>query len=67
MAGKTAGRRRALILGHKMILDDGSWIMIRPSGTEPKVRFYVEARNREETSLLVKSAKSMLAEIGLLP
>ncbi len=53
--------------GRKMILDDGSWIMIRPSGTEPKVRFYVEARYREETSLLVKSAKSMLAEIGLLP
>jgi len=53
--------------GRKMILDDGSWIMIRPSGTEPKVRFYVEARTPEETSLLVKSAKSMLAEIGLLP
>jgi len=53
--------------GRKMILDDGSWIMIRPSGTEPKVRFYVEARTQEETSLLVKSAKSMLAEIGLLP
>ena len=53
--------------GRKMILDDGSWIMIRPSGTEPKVRFYVEARTSEETALLVKSAKSMLAEIGLLP
>jgi len=53
--------------GRKMILDDGSWIMIRPSGTEPKVRFYVEARSREETALLVKSAKSMLAETGLLP
>jgi phosphomannomutase len=53
--------------GRKMIFEDGSWIMIRPSGTEPKVRFYVEARNRVETALLVKSAKSMLAEIGLLP
>ncbi|MCL2790059.1 MAG: phosphoglucomutase [Desulfobulbus sp.] len=53
--------------GRKMILDDGSWIMIRPSGTEPKVRFYVEARSLEETSLLVKSAKTMLAETGLLP
>lgn len=53
--------------GRKMILDDGSWMMIRPSGTEPKVRFYVEARTPEETALLVKSAKSMLAEIGLLP
>ncbi|MCL2341113.1 MAG: phosphoglucomutase [Proteobacteria bacterium] len=53
--------------GRKMILDDGSWIMIRPSGTEPKVRFYVEARSPEETSLLVQSAKTMLAETGLLP
>jgi phosphomannomutase len=50
-----------------MLLDDGSWIMIRPSGTEPKVRFYVEARSAAETPMLVESAKSMLAEIGLLP
>lgn len=53
--------------GRKMILEDGSWIMIRPSGTEPKVRFYVEARDAQETALLTKSAHSMLAEIGLLP
>ncbi|PIE57340.1 MAG: phosphoglucomutase [Desulfobulbus propionicus] len=53
--------------GRKMIFEDGSWIMIRPSGTEPKVRFYVEARNPQETELLVKSAHSMLAQIGLLP
>lgn len=53
--------------GRKMIFDDGSWIMIRPSGTEPKVRFYVEARTSAETAFLVKTAKSMLAEIGLLP
>lgn len=52
--------------GRKMILDDKSWIMIRPSGTEPKVRFYVEARKQEETEQLVKTAKSLLAEIGLL-
>ena len=53
--------------GRKMIFEDGSWIMIRPSGTEPKVRFYVEARTLSETPLLVKSAKSMLAQFGLLP
>ncbi len=52
--------------GRKMIFEDGSWLMIRPSGTEPKVRFYVEARDPAETDLLVQSAKSMLAEIGLL-
>jgi phosphomannomutase len=52
--------------GRKMILDDGSWLMIRPSGTEPKVRFYVEARDREKQISLFETAKAMLAEIGLL-
>jgi phosphomannomutase len=33
--------------GTKIVFDDGSWLMIRPSGTEPKVRFYIEARSAE--------------------
>lgn len=53
--------------GRKMILEDDSWIMIRPSGTEPKVRFYVEARDPKDCALLVDAAKSLLAETGLLP
>lgn len=66
--GNTVKRIRQVITidGRKMIFEDKSWIMIRPSGTEPKVRFYVEARNGAETALLVEAAKSMLAEIGLL-
>ena len=52
--------------GRKMVLDDGSWLMVRPSGTEPKVRFYVEARDREKQLALFDTAKGMLAEIGLL-
>jgi phosphomannomutase len=52
--------------GRKMIFDDDSWLMIRPSGTEPKVRFYVEARDEESKSALFDAAKNMLAEIGLL-
>jgi len=52
--------------GRKMVLDDGSWLMIRPSGTEPKVRFYVEARDKEKQLALFETAKEMLAEIGLL-
>ena len=28
--------------GVKVILDDGSWILLRPSGTEPKFRYYYE-------------------------
>ncbi|MFC1844852.1 phosphoglucomutase [Thermodesulfobacteriota bacterium] len=52
--------------GRKMVLDDGSWLMIRPSGTEPKVRFYVEARDKEKQLDLFETAKEMLVEIGLL-
>ncbi len=51
--------------GHKIILDDGSWLMIRPSGTEPKVRFYVEARNAAATEDLFNCARQLLTEIGL--
>jgi phosphomannomutase len=52
--------------GRKMVFDDGSWLMIRPSGTEPKVRFYVEAREKKKQIALFAAAKAMLAEIGLL-
>ena len=52
--------------GRKMVFEDGSWLMIRPSGTEPKVRFYVESRTPDGTAELVDAAKKMLTEIGIL-
>ena len=52
--------------GRKMIFEDGSWLMIRPSGTEPKVRFYVESRTATGAGHLVQAARAMLKEIGLL-
>ncbi len=52
--------------GRKMIFEDGSWLMIRPSGTEPKVRFYVESRTESGTAALVEAARNMLDEIGLI-
>lgn len=52
--------------GRKMVFDDGSWVMIRASGTEPKVRFYVESRTSSGTTELVAAAKAMLTEIGIL-
>ena len=58
--------RLITIDGHKLILDDGSWLMIRPSGTEPKVRFYVEARSEAGKEALFATARRLLAELGLL-
>jgi phosphomannomutase len=52
--------------GRKMIMADGSWLLIRPSGTEPKVRFYVEARSADGCQDLIDTAHRLLAEIGLV-
>ncbi len=68
MAGGELRRIKKVISidGRKMVFEDGSWLMIRPSGTEPKVRFYVESRTASGTADLVEAAKAMLTEIGIL-
>jgi phosphomannomutase len=43
--------------GLKVVFNDNSWIMIRPSGTEPKIRFYVEARSEGEKESLINFAE----------
>lgn len=39
---------RLTVDGTKLTLANGSWVLIRPSGTEPLFRVYVEAQSREE-------------------
>lgn len=48
--------------GTKLVFDDGSWLMIRPSGTEPKVRFYIEARTEEGKKAVFSAAQKMTEE-----
>jgi phosphomannomutase len=48
--------------GTKLVFDDGSWIMIRPSGTEPKVRFYIEARTESDKKAVFETAERMTKE-----
>jgi phosphomannomutase len=48
--------------GTKLVFDDGSWLMIRPSGTEPKVRFYIEARTEEGKKDVFETAERMTKE-----
>jgi phosphomannomutase len=48
--------------GIKLVFDDASWLMIRPSGTEPKVRFYIEARTEEGKQAMIKAAEKITKE-----
>ncbi len=56
-----------IVDGTKLVFDDGSWLMIRPSGTEPKVRFYIEARTEEEKKAVFETAEKITKEaLGLI-
>ncbi len=45
--------------GVKYLLDDDSWLLIRPSGTEPVLRIYAEARDRHEVPGLLQAGASL--------
>ena len=46
--------------GLKLILEDGSWILVRESGTEPVARVYVEASSSERVDALAAAAQELL-------
>jgi phosphoglucomutase len=48
--------------GLKLILDDGSWVCYRLSGTEPVVRVYSEASSKEGLEKLSAAAKQWIFE-----
>lgn len=52
----------------KLLLADGSWIAIRPSGTEPKCKFYVEAVSDKKEGLHEQSltlSKALRKSLGV--
>jgi phosphoglucomutase len=55
-----SGRKVAQVVrtdGLKLILDDGSWVCYRLSGTEPVVRAYTEARSEHDMESLKAAAE----------
>jgi len=44
--------------GVKHLLEDGSWLLVRPSGTEPVLRIYSEAGSEAEAEAMVEEATS---------
>ncbi|MCA9407892.1 MAG: phosphoglucomutase/phosphomannomutase family protein, partial [Candidatus Omnitrophica bacterium] len=46
--------------GVKLICEDESWLMLRPSGTEPLVRAYSEAKTQKRAKDLIKFGEDLL-------
>jgi phosphomannomutase len=46
--------------GTKFFVDDGSWLLIRLSGTEPLVRVYAETKDEREIGPLLDAGEKMV-------
>jgi len=51
--------------GLKLVFKDGSWIMFRASGTEPKTRIYCESRDPVRLDELLEIGKTLLEELSI--
>jgi phosphomannomutase len=51
--------------GFKFYRDDGSWLLIRFSGTEALLRIYVEAHSPEVVETLLDEGRRIAAEPAL--
>src|SRR5574338_403192 len=49
--------------GVKYVLADDSWLLIRPSGTEPVLRVYAEGRSREMVKALMGYGKTVAENV----
>jgi phosphoglucomutase len=63
---KTFGGKQVVDLntmdGLKMILEDGSWVLCRISGTEQLVRVYAESENEDTLRTIMKSSEALLGQ-----
>ena len=58
LAGETISEVRTRD-GVKIVLKSGSWVLLRPSGTEPLIRTYAETQNIAKTDRLLNWAQKV--------
>jgi len=49
--------------GIKLILKDGGWLLIRPSGTEPLLRVYAESSDEEKLKRILEQGRDLVVEM----
>ena len=49
--------------GVKFIAANGSWLMLRGSGTEPILRIYAEAKSPEDASKLLRTGVKLTEKV----
>jgi phosphomannomutase len=62
LAGRPVARTVALPTndGFKFFLEDGSWLLVRTSGTEPLVRVYTEATSAEVRDAMLEAGERLV-------
>ncbi|MCJ7505630.1 phosphoglucosamine mutase [Candidatus Bathyarchaeota archaeon] len=60
---KADGTRIETIDGVKIWYDDNSWILIRPSGTEPAFRLFAEAKTKHRTDRLISDYRQITEDL----
>ncbi len=61
---QTEGTREVVTIdGYKYVMDDGSWVMIRPSGTEAVVRIYAESDSEKKLNRLHNLGKKVVDSV----
>ncbi|KYH26931.1 phosphoglucosamine mutase [Halalkalicoccus paucihalophilus] len=49
--------------GFKLLLESGAWLLVRPSGTEPKLRVYAEASSEARVDELLAAGRDLVTEV----
>ncbi|MCX6088973.1 MAG: phosphoglucosamine mutase, partial [Candidatus Atribacteria bacterium] len=56
-------KNRVTVDGFKVTYQDGSWLLIRPSGTEPLLRVFAESRVRERAEAIIQEYLALIKTI----
>ncbi len=49
--------------GIKLYLEDGSWVLLRPSGTEPLMRVYLETNSQDQQTQIVEQIEHLITQL----